>query len=903
MKNKKHICSFFFALALCCLMLSPAKAQFVQQGSKLVGTGVVGNAFQGNTVSLSSDGNTAIVGGPNDNGYTGAAWVYTRSGGVWTQQGTKLVGIGAVGSAEQGTSVSLSSDGNTAIVGGITDNSLAGAAWVYTRSGGLWSQQGSKLVGTGAGGSAEQGYSVSLSSDGNTAIVGGPSDNGTAGAAWVFTRTAGIWVQQGNKLVGTGAVGNSQQGYSVSLSSDGNTAIVGGYSDNSSAGTVWVFTRSAGVWTQQGSKLVGTGAVGSSQQGYSVSLSSDGNAAIVGGPNDNSSAGAAWVFTRSGVVWSQQGSKLVGTGAVGNSQQGRSVSLSSDGNTAIVGGSGDNGGAGAVWEFTRNGNVWTQQGNKLVGTGATGVANQGSSVSLSSDGNTAIVGGYNDNNFVGAAWVYSREKPAIGPISDIPHDQGGSVRIKWNKFLFDTAGISPQITSYGIWRKVPTGSSAASYKRIAPPQEMSVLDDTLSQYDFIMSVPAVQIPSYNVVVPTLADSSASGTPYFTYLITAHTANINIYYLSKSDSGYSVDNLSPAPVAGLVAVAHTGPSVGLSWTADVTDPDVAHYDVYRSTTGGFTPNPSLKIGSATSAAFTDASPAGGETNYYRVVTVDVHDNQSTPSAEVNLLVSTTQAYQVADSWNMVSVPLMVSDYTTTVLFPTAISRAFAYEGGYISYTSLKNGSGYWLKFNGGQSVPLTGYLLMLDTIPVNSGWNMIGGLSKAVPTASLVSIPPAIVTSSFYGYSTSYFIADTIMPGKAYWVRVNEGGKLILSSGASANVYSKNRIQIVPISELPPPPPGGITGINEAPEQFALEQNYPNPFNPTTRINYALPVSEHVTLKVYNMLGQDVATLVNEIQDGGYKSVTFDANSLPSGVYTYRLIAGTFTEVKKMILIK
>src|SRR5204863_4270271 len=75
---------------------------------------------------------------------------------------------------------------------------------------------------------------------------------------------------QGPKLVGTGAVGNAVQGDSVALSSDGNTAIVGGSSDNSNAGAAWVFTRSAGIWTQQGAKLVGTGAVGNARQGQSV---------------------------------------------------------------------------------------------------------------------------------------------------------------------------------------------------------------------------------------------------------------------------------------------------------------------------------------------------------------------------------------------------------------------------------------------------------------------------------------------------------------------------------------------------------------------------------------------------------------------------------------------------------
>jgi hypothetical protein len=116
----------------------PALAQFTQDGPKLVGSGAIGTTdLQGASVALSADGNTAIVGGPFDDHNVGAAWVFIRSGGVWTQQ-AKLVGSGAVGpQATQSASVALSADGNTAIVGGSSDNNDAGAAWVFIRSGGL----------------------------------------------------------------------------------------------------------------------------------------------------------------------------------------------------------------------------------------------------------------------------------------------------------------------------------------------------------------------------------------------------------------------------------------------------------------------------------------------------------------------------------------------------------------------------------------------------------------------------------------------------------------------------------------------------------------------------------------------------------------------------------------------
>src|ERR1035437_4990388 len=378
-----------------------AGAQFVQQGNKLTGTGAkvgVGDHFealgasQGSSVSISADGSTAVVGGPNDNSYAGATWVFIRSGEVWKQQGGKLVDT-AFKDSDQGSSVSISSDGNTIITGGANDNDGIGAAWIYVRKDGVWMQQGNKLVGTGAeGNNAYQGCSVAISSDGNTAVVGGKNDKGNVGAVWIFTRTNGIWSQQGNKLVGTGGEKDPQQGRSVAISSDGNTVAVGGSG-------VFVYSRSGGVWIQQGGNLNGTGAIGNggnAWQGYSVAISSDGNTLIEGGINDNmnnsntGATGAAWVFARSNGIWTQQGNKLVGTGGETDSQQGISVSVSYDGNTASVGGNNNGKGKGAIWVYTRSGGVWTQQGNKLTGSDADDNSSLGGSVSISSDGNTVI---------------------------------------------------------------------------------------------------------------------------------------------------------------------------------------------------------------------------------------------------------------------------------------------------------------------------------------------------------------------------------------------------------------------------------------------------------------------------------------------------------------------------------
>ena len=92
-------------------------------------------------------------------------------------------------------------------------------------------------------------------------------------------------------------------------------------------------------------------------------------------------------------------------------------------------------------------------------------------------------------------------------------------------------------------------------------------------------------------------------------------------------------------------------------------------------------------------------------------------------------------------------------------------------------------------------------------------------------------------------------------------------------------------------------------MGEVPEEFGLDQNYPNPFNPATVISYQLPVNSDVTLEVFNMLGQHVATLVNDSQQAGRYEVSFDASSLSSGTYIYRIEAGEFTETKQMMFVK
>ena len=321
------------------------------------------------------------------------------------QQGPKLTGGGENGEGLFGASVALSADGNTALVGAPSDDNDVGAVWVFTRTGSVWSQQGQRLTGAGEVGRGAFGASVALSADGNTALIGGREDAGGVGAAWVFTRSGTTWSQQGHKLTGAEESGAGAFGSSVALSTNGTTALIGGQRDDDGVGAAWVLARAGSSFAQQGQKLTGAEESGAGAFGYSSALSADGDTALIGGEADGGGVGAAWAFTRSGTTWSQQGHKLTGQTGADKAFFGCSVALSGAGNVALVGGH-DYEDVGATWEFKRSHSRWRERGAPLAGGEEAGFGAFGSSLALSSDGETALVGGVGDDSFIGAAWVF-----------------------------------------------------------------------------------------------------------------------------------------------------------------------------------------------------------------------------------------------------------------------------------------------------------------------------------------------------------------------------------------------------------------------------------------------------------------------------------------------------------------
>lgn len=444
----------------------------VTQLQKITASDAAGGDQFGNSVAISSNGTTAVVGanqedtGANTN--NGAVYVYIKSGSTWTEQ-AKLLTSDAATDDRLGESIAISADGNTVLVGAWSENtppnSGNGAAYIFTRSGTTWTQQ-AKLLASDAASAEYLGLyqSVSLSADGNTALVAASYKVG--GAAYVFTRSGSTWTQQ-QKITASDAASGDRFGYSVSLSSDGNTAIMGAFNEttspNTNQGAAYVFTRSGSTWTEQ-QKLLASDPANTDYFGFSVALSGDGNTAIVGSVNEDTSSttnnGAIYMYTRSAGTWTQR-QKILANDATTDDNIGHAVSLSSDGGIAIVGSRHINAGGvfdtGGVYLFTRSGGTWTQR-QKIIASDTVTDDRFGQSVSLSSDGTTFIVGanqedtGANTNN--GAAYFFN-----INLILDNKIFSYSSASSKWEIISYlEIAKPSAHVfTSSGSW-EIPVGA-------------------------------------------------------------------------------------------------------------------------------------------------------------------------------------------------------------------------------------------------------------------------------------------------------------------------------------------------------------------------------------------------------------------------------------------------------------
>ncbi len=377
----------------------------------------------GGSISISADGTRAIVGAYEDDDSgddSGSVYIFTKSGDTWSE--TKLTASDGAADDFFGRSVSISADGTTAIVGAHKDDDSgddSGSVYIFTKSGDTWSE--TKL--TASDGAADDffGRSVSISADGTTAIVGayGDDDKGPfSGSAYIYTKSGETWseiklvprdeVTSVEPMSGSIIHENKQFGYSVSISADGDTVIVGAYGADilppAGGGEFYIYTKSGGTWSEE---LLIVGFIPDGYLGYDVSISADGTTAIIGAygeDNGGSDSGSAYIYTKSGGTWSE--TKLMASDASSVDWFGKSVSISADGITAIVGAYMDDDGgtnSGSVYIYTKSGETWSEI--KVTASDGAASDNFGTSVSISADGTTAIVGAVGDEEGSGSVYI------------------------------------------------------------------------------------------------------------------------------------------------------------------------------------------------------------------------------------------------------------------------------------------------------------------------------------------------------------------------------------------------------------------------------------------------------------------------------------------------------------------
>jgi hypothetical protein len=355
----------------------------------------------GAAVGISAD--TAVVGADGDDdagAEAGSAWVFVRDGGDWTQQAQLLASDAA---ADDGFGGAVAIDGDTAVVGsGGADaaGADAGAGYVFVRSGSLWSEQAQLLASDAAAG---DGFGSAAAIDGDTLVIGAPSDDvgGLAtGSAYVFVRSGSLWSEQAQLTASDGAA-DDRFGVRVAIHAD--TVVVGADGDDGAgaeSGSAYVFVRSGSVWSEQVKLTASDAAAG---DGFGGAVAIDGDTAVVGSSGADAAgadAGAGYVFVRSGSLWSEQAQLTASDGAAGDGF-GTSVAIRGDG--AVVGADGvDVAGAesGAAYVFERSGGIWSEA-SKLMASGAAAGDHFAASVALDAD--TALLGAFGDGDGGAAA--------------------------------------------------------------------------------------------------------------------------------------------------------------------------------------------------------------------------------------------------------------------------------------------------------------------------------------------------------------------------------------------------------------------------------------------------------------------------------------------------------------------
>ncbi|HMX29108.1 MAG TPA: putative Ig domain-containing protein, partial [Blastocatellia bacterium] len=543
-------------------------SRHVEQPPRLTSVDGGPKEYFGEAVAV--DGDTLAVGAYaqtiGGNTEQGAVYIFVRNGTGWTFQRKLTANDGAAGDSF-GWAVALS--GDTLVVGAYRDDidgkTDQGSAYIFTRSGTTWTQQ-QKLstVGTDSSAFDNVGYAVAVS--GQTVAVGARGREISRGAVYVYVPAGAVWTPQ-QKLSANDGKAVDSFGSSVALS--GNTLATGAPQAkiglNYSQGAAYVFTRTGTLWTQQQKLVTNDGA---QNDAFGAAIALDGDAVAVGAPKNGNgqfnTPGAAYVFERSNNTWLQQPKLSAGDG-IGPNTFGNAVALK--GSLLVVGARGDDNGIkvnqGAAYVFTRVSN-WFEQQKLTTGEGAE-IDNLGASVAIS--GEAVVVGApYRNigvNNSKGAAYTFTSPRcPAIA--------------------------VNPATVS------LPDGSPGVAYN-----QPLTAAGGGVGEYHF-----AVTRGSLPPGIVVLGDQGLGGTPLvpgtYRFTITA----TYLFSLCAGSREYTLTIL-PCPTVTISPATLSQGVVGKAYNRTLTVGGIPGPYSFAVTTGALPPGLSLSFAGALSGTPTQA----------------------------------------------------------------------------------------------------------------------------------------------------------------------------------------------------------------------------------------------------------------------------------------------------------
>ena len=841
-------------------------------------------SFFGSTVAVAGD--YAIVGAEGQSATeSGAAYIYKRDGENWVQQ-ERISALDGVPGDRFGSAVDISA--THAIVGAWNDDEAQGAAYIFVRSGSAWIQQ-SKLVASDGLAGAYFGQSVAI--EGGTAVVGAWQDTNergeAAGAAYVFLQNGGSW-QQNAKLIPSDLQQGDRFGSAVSVS--GSTVLVGAANGGFfGEGTAYVFSSNGTIWNLDAT-LVSPGA--GLSDGFGSTVAIEGDVAIIGAPLQDNDAtideGAAYGFIKENGVWGD-GVKLTASDGSSGFEFGSAVDIID--NELVVGARGANNQRGSVYIFLRAGNSWDET---LTLEAASGTDGDAFGSALAFTGFDLIVGAPENSNVngtsAGAVYLYNRsgnewneQARLIASNSLIQPRFGSAVSISGDTAVIGAEGTESDPGAAYVYQR-----NGVNWSQVA---ELAASDGAAGD----RFGASVAIDGDYIVVGAPADDNERGEGAGT-----------VYVFLRGSESWSEQSRLIAQDGSIDD--YFGASVTIS--GDMVAVGAPDDDNTRGEDAG-----SIYIFERNGAQWSETdrlSASDGVAGDQFGKSVGLQNTTLVGGAPNEGLLKAGAVYvfeQFGSTWNE-EAKLIASDAASG----DALGSAVDIDDIYIAAgaTERNNGAGtvYIYRRTSGVWGPTEITSLRGETSEPGDAFGASVSLSGAFALVGSEGADDGRGASYLYQRDGEDWLQQTRLTPQDEGGSDQFGHAVALegeyavigafsddngngSQAGSAYILALEGAVIIVSTEEPV--------LSE--RQFSLEQNYPNPFIDRTTIPYVIESPGHVRIEVYDVLGRQVTTLVDEQLVAGRYEAIFDAHRLSSGLYFYRMIAGDHTETRRFIVIE